>query len=161
MYHNHFICPSVPLTKCFLMNVVSTAVFSQFSVTVSPTNILSRLNVKGKLLQFAIHSGSLAKTFYIIDRTPNLTLQVRNEFNCFEFINLTCVTKRKLSLDRSTATCLGTSTFYDDGTRRMKLLDSNEIRQLRDMCEVNGISVYVKSSTKMVAKSKVMCTFAT
>ena len=31
------------------------------------------------------------------------------------------------------------------GTRRMKLLDSNEIRQLRDVCvfEVNGIEVYM------------------
>lgn len=95
-------------------NVVTTAVFSQFRVTVSPANILSRLNINGTLLQFSIHRGSLAKTFYVIDTTPNLTLQVRNEFNCFEFIHLTCVTKRKLDLDRSTATCLGKSTFYDD-----------------------------------------------
>ena len=31
------------------------------------------------------------------------------------------------------------------GTRRMKLLDSNEIQQLRDVCvfEVNGIEVYM------------------
>ena len=31
------------------------------------------------------------------------------------------------------------------GTRRMKLLDSNEIRQLRDVCifEVNGMEVYM------------------
>ena len=50
------------------------------------------------------------------DRTPNLTLQVRNEFNCFERIHLSCVTNRKISLDRSTATSLGTSTFYDDQT---------------------------------------------
>ena len=95
-------------------NVVTTAVFSQFRVTVSPANIMSRLNINGTLLQFSIHRGSLAKTFYVIDTTPNLTLQVRNEFNCFEFIHLTCVTKRKLDLDRSTATCLGKSTFYDD-----------------------------------------------
>lgn len=34
---------------------------------------------------------------------------------------------------------------YDKGTRRMKLLDSNEIRQLRDVCifEVNGVEVYI------------------
>ena len=34
--------------------------------------------------------------------------------------------------------------FYK-GTRRMKLLYSNEIRQLRDVCifEVNGIEVYM------------------
>lgn len=95
-------------------NVVTTGVFSQFSVTVSPANIMSRLNIKGTLLQFTIHRGSLAKTFYVIDTAPNLTLQVRNEFNCFEFIQLTCITKRKLDLDRSTATCLGKSTFYDD-----------------------------------------------
>ena len=34
--------------------------------------------------------------------------------------------------------------FYK-GTRRMKLLDSNEIRQLRDVCvfEINGIEVFM------------------
>ncbi len=34
--------------------------------------------------------------------------------------------------------------FYK-GTRRMKLLDSNQIRQLRDVCvfEVNGVEVYM------------------
>lgn len=34
--------------------------------------------------------------------------------------------------------------FYK-GSRRMKLLDSNEIRQLRDVCifEVNGVEVYI------------------
>ncbi len=34
--------------------------------------------------------------------------------------------------------------FYK-GTRRMKLLDSNEIRQLRDVCifEVNGVEVFL------------------
>ena len=57
---------------------------------------------------------STAKTFYVTDRTPNLTLLVRNEFNCDEYIHLTCVTKSKLDLDRSTATSLGVTTFYDD-----------------------------------------------
>lgn len=34
--------------------------------------------------------------------------------------------------------------FYK-GTRRMKLLDSNQIRQLRDVCihEINGMEVYL------------------
>ena len=57
---------------------------------------------------------STAKTFYVTDRTPNLTLLVRNEFNCDEYIHLTCVTKSKLDLDRSTASSLGVTTFYDD-----------------------------------------------
>ena len=39
---------------------------------------------------------------------------MRNEFNCDEYIHLTCVTKSKLDLDRSTATSLGVTTFYDD-----------------------------------------------
>lgn len=97
-------------------NIVTTNLsqLSSFHDTISPIGILSRLNIKGKLLQFTVHRGHLAKTFYVIDRSPNLTLQVRNEFNSFEHIHLTCVTKRKLSLDRSTATSLGTSTFYDD-----------------------------------------------
>ena len=97
-------------------NVVTTGVtnLSAYHDIISPVCILSRLHIKGTLLQFTVHRGALAKTFYVIDRTPNLTLQVRNEFNCFEHVFLSCVTKRKLSLDRSTATCLGTSTFYDD-----------------------------------------------
>ena len=43
--------------------------------------------------------------------------------------------------------------FYK-GTRRMKLLDSNEIRQLRDVCvfEINGDGgVYVKIITEQIA----------
>ena len=36
-------------------------------------------------------------------------------------------------------------TITYNGTRRMKLLDSNEIRQLRDVCifEVNGIEIFM------------------
>lgn len=97
-------------------NIVTTNLtqLSSFHDNISPVGILSRLYIKGTLLQFTVHRGFLAKTFYVIDRTPNLTLQIRNEFNCFEHMHLSCVTKRKLSLDRSTATSLGTSTFYDD-----------------------------------------------
>lgn len=44
-------------------------------------------------------------------------------------------------------TLMSISLRYDFfcGTRRMKLLDSNEIRQLRDVCifEVNGVEVYM------------------
>ena len=39
---------------------------------------------------------------------------IANRNNIFKHIHLSCVTKRKISLDRSTATSLGTSTFYDD-----------------------------------------------
>ena len=41
--------------------------------------------------------------------------------------------------------CISIKHDYYKGTRRMKLLDSNEIRQLRDVCifEVNGIEVYM------------------
>lgn len=84
------------------------------AVNVMPEQYLQRLKINGKLLQVTVHRGDLAKTFYITDRSPNLTLTVRNEFNCIEFIHLNCVTKRKLALDRSTATCLGLTTFYDD-----------------------------------------------
>ena len=84
------------------------------AVNIIPELYLQRLNIIGKLLQVTVHRGELAKTFYITDRSPNLTLTVRNEFNCIEFIHLNCVTKRKLVLDRSSATCLGLTTFYDD-----------------------------------------------
>ena len=41
--------------------------------------------------------------------------------------------------------CISLKYDFYKGTRRMKLLDSNEIRQLRDVCifEVNGIEVYM------------------
>ena len=41
--------------------------------------------------------------------------------------------------------CISLRYDFYKGTRRMKLLDSNEIRQLRDVCifEVNGIEVYM------------------
>lgn len=41
--------------------------------------------------------------------------------------------------------CISLKYDFYKGTRRMKLLDSNEIRQLRDVCifEVNGIKVYM------------------
>ena len=41
--------------------------------------------------------------------------------------------------------CISLRYDFYKGTRRMKLLDSNEIRQLRDACifEVNGIEVYM------------------
>ena len=81
---------------------------------ISPIAIETRIGSKCRLLQFTVHRSFLAKTFYVTDRTPNLTLLVRNEFNCDEYIHLTCVTKSKLDLDRSTATSLGVTTFYDD-----------------------------------------------
>ena len=41
--------------------------------------------------------------------------------------------------------CISLKYDFYKGTRRMKLLDSNEIRQLRDVCifEVNGVEVYI------------------
>lgn len=49
--------------------------------------------------------------------------------------------------------CIGKSVIFENqkeydfykGTRRKKLLDSNEIWQLRDVCifEVNGVEVYM------------------
>ncbi len=41
--------------------------------------------------------------------------------------------------------CISLRYDFYKGTRRMKQLDSNEIRQLRDVCifEVNGIEVYI------------------
>ena len=41
--------------------------------------------------------------------------------------------------------CISFKYDFYKGTRRMKLLDSNEIQQFRDVCifEVNGIGVYM------------------
>ena len=41
--------------------------------------------------------------------------------------------------------CISLRYDFYKGTRRMKLLDSNEIRQLRDVCvfEINGLEVFM------------------
>ncbi len=41
--------------------------------------------------------------------------------------------------------CISLRYDFYKGTRRMKLLDSNEIRQLRDVCvfEINGMEVFM------------------
>ena len=41
--------------------------------------------------------------------------------------------------------CISLKYDFYKGTRRMKLLDSNQIRQLRDVCifEVNGIEIFI------------------
>ena len=48
--------------------------------------------------------------------------------------------------------CISLKYDFYKGTRRMKLLDSNEIRQLRDVCifEVNGIEVYMQCVTRSI-----------
>lgn len=42
--------------------------------------------------------------------------------------------------------CISLKYDFYKGTRQMKLLDSNQIRQLRDVCifEINGIEVYTQ-----------------
>ena len=47
--------------------------------------------------------------------------------------------------------CISIKYDFYKGSRQMKLLDSNQIRQLRDVCifEINGIEVYTQ---KMVPK---------
>ena len=87
-----------------------------YAIDIFPSRIQQSLPTKGKLLSFTVHYGHLAKTFYVTYGKPYLTLLVMNEFGCPEYIHLTCVTKRKLDINRSTATCLGASTFYDDTT---------------------------------------------
>ena len=41
--------------------------------------------------------------------------------------------------------CISLRYDFYKGTRRMKLLDSNEIRQLRDVCvfDINGLKVFM------------------
>lgn len=86
------------------------------SIDVSPEYISSRLKTKGKLLSFTVHRGALAKTFYVIDKMPNIILSVYNEFMQYEYIFLYCTTKRITNFERSTAICNGETSFYDDTT---------------------------------------------
>ena len=50
----------------------------------------------------------------------------------------------RVKSNAGTVVFLSAMNFYK-GTRRIKLLDSNEIRQLRDMCvfEINGMEVFM------------------
>ena len=86
------------------------------SLDISPEYIASRLKTKGKLLSFTVHRGALAKTFYVIDKQPNIILSVYNEFMQYEYIFLYCTTKRITNFERSTAVCNGETSFYDDTT---------------------------------------------
>lgn len=95
-------------------NITGADKISLQTVTISPQQLLKKVDISGKLLSFTIHRGAIAKTFYVIDKEPNLQLLVCNEFNCIEYIYLNCVTRRKLDLDRSTVTSLGSESFYDD-----------------------------------------------
>ena len=85
-----------------------------YSVLVSPQSLQEQVATDGTLLAFTIHRGSRSKTFYLTDTAPNLTLQLLNEFLVPEYIHLHCITKTKLSLDRSLATSQGSLSFYDD-----------------------------------------------
>lgn len=85
-------------------------------IEISPDEIWRRLKTDAKLLSFTIHRGNLAKTFYVMDRVPDLILSAQNEFLQFEYIFLNCTTKRILNLDRATAVCNGETSFYDDNT---------------------------------------------
>ena len=86
------------------------------SFEISPEYISSRLKTKGKLLSFTVHRGALAKTFYVIDKVPNIILSVYNEFMQYEYVFLYCATKRITNFERSTAVCNGETSFYDDTT---------------------------------------------
>lgn len=61
-----------------------------------------------------IFRGSRSFTLFLTDEQPTLTLNFVNEFNAYDTLSLTALTKRKLSFDRSTAFCCGKSSFYDD-----------------------------------------------
>ena len=49
--------------------------------------------------------------------------------------------------------CISLRYEFYKGTRRMKLLDSNEIRQLRDSCvfEINGMEVFMKLDLSQIS----------
>ncbi|WP_303153149.1 hypothetical protein [uncultured Prevotella sp.] len=49
--------------------------------TLSPIGIETRIGSKCRLLQFTVYCGFRAKTFYVTNSTPNLTLCVLNVFN--------------------------------------------------------------------------------
>ena len=57
--------------------------------------------------------------------------------------------------------CISLRYDFYKGTRRMKLLDSNEIRQLRDVCvfEINGIEFlsYLPNDLNILAMQRFFC----
>ena len=70
----------------------------------------------------------------------NLTLCLFKWSGLLSFVILTAMSSSDM-IHR----CISLKYDFYKGTRRMKLLDSNVIRQLRDVCifDVNGIEVYM------------------
>ena len=93
--------------------------------TLSPIGIETRIGSKCRLLQFTVFVPR-----HSMSRTARRTSR--------------CVYSM-CSTIQSWHRCISLKYDFYKGTRRMKLLDSNEIRQLRDVCifEVNGIEVYM------------------
>ena len=73
--------------------------------------------VSGTLLSLTLSRGKRSFTIYITEETPTLTLGFTNEFNIQDTLYLTALNKQKLNFDRSTATCCGVATFYDEHSR--------------------------------------------
>ncbi len=122
------------------------------TIDIRPSSIMQSLNIKGTLLSFTVHYGHLAKTFYVTHNKPYVTFLVLNEFGCPEYIHLTCVTKRKLDISRSTATCLGASTFYDDTTAyeyevESSMLTIEQTDHLSVLLLSNEVSLIVESQS--------------
>lgn len=70
----------------------------------------------GTLLSMTVHRGKRTITFYITNETPDHSFLFRNCFNCIEYAHLYAATTLKADVDRSEATCNGTTQFYDQQT---------------------------------------------
>ena len=87
-----------------------------YTISIYASSMIATTKGYGTLLAFTAHYGLAAKTFYLTDRQPDLTLQVYNEFNVLEYVYLNAVTKHVTEFDRDFALTQGQNTFYDDTT---------------------------------------------
>lgn len=89
------------------------------STIVNPSDIQALLDStfssdSGRLLSFTVHRGSRSITFFVTDETPDFTLGFLDGFGCYVYADFHAITRRQLKADRSEASCLNHSVFYDD-----------------------------------------------
>lgn len=159
---------STPTIESIDEGTSTPAMGTTHSVDISPEYISSHLKTKGKLLSFTVHRGALAKTFYVIDKQPNIILSVYNEFMQYEYIFLYCTTKRITNFERSTAVCNGETSFYDDTTdsefevetsmlqyddavRISTLLLSHSVSLVTDVNEDYGLPIIITDLTSEIS----------
>ncbi len=109
---------SAPTAYTLAEDTITSTEFRSQVIDLNEPDLLQRLpeGASGTLLSVTVVRGRRTFTLYLTDRTPSLTLNFRNEFNALDTLHLNAQTKRTLTFERSTATCCGETSYYDDNS---------------------------------------------